>query len=227
MSLWIKICGNTSLEDATLAAEAGADALGFIFAPSPRRVTREQVANIVPNLPAAVEKIGVFVDATLEEIEAIVSACRLTGVQLHFEASAGLPGQLRQRLGADLRILGVVRYPARGSVGEMLEFASPFLDNHVDAVLVDSYSLTTRGGTGQVFDWGLAAVTLFADSRKPKVAAGGLTPENVAEAVHILKPWGVDVVSGVESALGRKDPEKVRAFMAQARAAYGGGTGPV
>jgi phosphoribosylanthranilate isomerase len=225
MSLWIKICGNTSLEDAMLAADAGADALGFVFAPSPRRVTREQVSAIVPYLPGHLEKIGVFVDAALDEIESAVRACSLTGIQLHFEASPELPRQLRRRFGADLRILGVVRYPARGSVGEpaaqrMLEFASPFLDDHIDAVLVDSYSLTTRGGTGQAFDWSLAAVTLFTDTKKRKVAAGGLTPENVAEAIQILKPWGVDVATGVESTPGHKDPAKVRAFVTQARAAF-------
>jgi phosphoribosylanthranilate isomerase len=100
----------------------------------------------------------------------------------------------------------------------MIEFASPFHDEHIDAVLVDSYSLSTRGGTGQAYNWGLAAVTLFAATKKRKVAAGGLDPENVAAAVSILKPWGVDVASGVEASPGRKDPEKVRQFIANARA---------
>ena len=100
MSLWIKICGNTSLEDALLAVEAGADAVGFVFAASPRRVTVEQVAAIVPHLPASIEKIGVFVDAGLEEIVAVVQGCGLTGVQLHFAATPELHAQLRVRLGA-------------------------------------------------------------------------------------------------------------------------------
>jgi phosphoribosylanthranilate isomerase len=224
MSLWIKICGNTSIEDAVLAAEAGADALGFVFAPSPRRVTIQQVSAIVPHLPGHLEKIGVFVDATLDEIDAAVRACGLTGIQLHFDTSPDLPTQLRQRFGVNVRIVGVVRCPAQGSVGEpaaerMLKFASPFLDDQIDAILVDSYSLTTRGGTGQAFDWGLAAVTLFTDTRKRKIAAGGLTPENVAEAFRILNPWGVDVVSGVEASPGRKDPDKLRSFIANARTA--------
>lgn len=237
MSPWIKICANTSLADAQLAAEAGADAVGFVFAPSPRRVTAEQAAKIVPHLPAALEKIGVFVDAGFEEIAATVEAAGLTGVQLHFDAPPALPAQLRARFGPRLRILGVVRFgaqpqlpplPLGGSfdreaamqiAGEGMGFAAQFLDQDVDAILVDSYSLTTRGGTGKKFDWGLAAVTLFQVTGKNKVAAGGLTPENVAEAIAALRPWGVDVVSGVESAPGYKDPAKVRAFIANAHAA--------
>ncbi|MGB0066324.1 MAG: phosphoribosylanthranilate isomerase [Terracidiphilus sp.] len=235
MSLWIKICANTSLADAQLAAEAGADAVGFVFAPSPRRVTVEQVAKIVPHLPAAIEKIGVFVDAVFEEIAATVETAGLTGVQLHFDAPAALVAQLRERFGPALRILGVVRFDAppqpptlrsgdefdREAAMQIAEegmaFAAPFHDQDVDAILVDSYSLTTRGGTGQAYDWGLAAVTLFQVTGKNKVAAGGLTPDNVAEAIATLHPWGVDVVSGVEAAPGRKDAAKVRAFIAAAR----------
>jgi phosphoribosylanthranilate isomerase len=233
MNLWIKICANTSLDDARLAAEAGADAVGFVFAPSPRRVTPAQVAAIVPQLPAALEKIGVFVDASFEEIASTVEGCALTGVQLHFDAEPELPAQLRARFGEKLRILRVVHFdgqqitdsaaaheipPTDERANRMLTFASPFLDSNVNAILVDSYSLTTRGGTGQRFDWGLAAATLFQTTAKPKVAAGGLTPENVAEAIGLLRPWGVDVVSGVEAAPGRKDPEKVRAFILNGRA---------
>src|SRR5579863_5173806 len=110
MSLWIKICGNTSLEDAMLAAEAGAEALGFVFAPSPRNVTREQVAKFVPHLPASIEKIGVFVDATFEEIEVTVSACNLTGVQLQFAANPDLRAQLRDKFGPRLRILQTLHF---------------------------------------------------------------------------------------------------------------------
>ncbi|MGA3132282.1 MAG: phosphoribosylanthranilate isomerase [Terracidiphilus sp.] len=237
MSLWIKICANTSLADAQLAAEAGADAVGFVFAPSPRRVTPEQVAKIAPHLPAALEKIGVFVDAGFEEIAATIEAAGLTGVQLHFDAPAALSTQLRERFGPKLRILGVVRFGAQPQLPilrsgdnfdreaamriaeEGIGFAAPFLDQRIDAILVDSYSLITRGGTGNKFDWGLAAVTLFKVTSKNKIAAGGLTPENVAEAIAILRPWGADVVSGVELAPGRKDPAKVRAFIANARAA--------
>ena len=215
MSLWIKICGNTSLADAQLAAEAGADAVSFVFAPSPRQVTAAQVAEIVPHLPACVEKIGVFVDASFEEIEAAVSASGLTGVQLHFNAPPGLPGQLRARFGPRLRILRVVHFG--GPAENLAEFDQ---DPNVDAVLIDSFSAQAAGGTGKAFDWAKASATLSQDAGvRKRIAAGGLTPLNVAEAIATLRPWGVDVVSGVEAAPGRKDPEKLRAFIANARAA--------
>jgi phosphoribosylanthranilate isomerase len=218
MSIWIKICGNTSVEDARLAAGAGADALGFVFAPSPRRVTVEQLAAIVPQLPGGVEKIGVFVDAAFEEIARAVSACELTGVQLHSDAGPDVPAELRARFGHELRILRVIHFGA----GATEHVAGVACDTNIDAVLVDSRTATAVGGTGVSFDWTEAAKTLFRDAgewRLRLVAAGGLKPENVAEAIATLRPWGVDVVSGVEAAPGRKDPDKVRAFVANARAA--------
>jgi phosphoribosylanthranilate isomerase len=216
MSLWIKICGNTSLEDALLAVDAGANAVGFVFAPSPRRVTVEQVAAIVPHLPASVEKIGVFVDAGLDDIVAAVQACGLTGVQLHFAAAPEMPAQLRGRLGAEVRILRVVHFGADAAE----QAAGVGQDPHVDAVLVDSRTALAEGGTGVAFDWEVARATLFQNAEERKfVAAGGLTPANVAEAIVTLRPWGVDAVSGVEVAAGRKDPVKVREFVTNAHAA--------
>jgi phosphoribosylanthranilate isomerase len=220
MSLWIKICANTSLEDALLAVEAGADALGFVFAPSPRRVTAAEVAAIAPHLPAAVEKIGVFVDADLEEIYSAVRSCGLTGVQLHFESGPELPAKLRKRLGPALRILRVVHFGAGAAEPIADRIAGHARNPHVDAVLVDSRTATAAGGTGVAFDWVEARRTVFADAGKLRlIAAGGLNPENVAEAIATLRPWGLDVASGVEAAPGRKDPVKVRAFLARARAA--------
>lgn len=215
MSLWIKICANTSLADAQLAAEAGADAVGFVFAPSSRRVTAKQVAEIIPQLPAAIEKIGVFVDAAFKEIAATVETAGLTGVQLHFGSEPEVSAQLRQRFEAKLRILGVVHFDA--TAGERA--AALARDANIDALLVDSRTAAAVGGTGQTYDWELASKTLFQRSggHKPLIAAGGLNPENVAEALATLRPWGVDVASGVESAPGRKDPEKVRAFIVAAR----------
>ena len=219
MSLWIKICANTSIEDARLAAEAGADALGFVFAPSPRRVTARQVASMLTQLPAVVEKIGVFVDAGFEEIAAAVETCGLTGVQLHFNAPPELAATLRERFGARLRILGVVHFDPHLPLPEHLD-----RNHHLSAILVDSSTAKAAGGTGQSFDWEVAARTIFlnTEDRKPRIAAGGMTPENVAEAIRILRPWGVDVASGVESAPGRKDPAKLRAFIANVRAAERG-----
>lgn len=217
MSLWIKICGNTSLEDALVAADTGADAVGFVFAPSPRRVTGEQVAAITPHLPQALEKIGVFVDATFDEIESTVSGCGLTGVQLHSDAGPEMPAQLRARFGSSLRILRVVHFGE--SAREQAEVVD--LDPNVDGILVDSRTATAVGGTGIAFDWNAARNAIFNANgdAKPRIAAGGLNPMNVAEAIATLRPWGVDVVSGVEAAPGRKDAAKIRMFVANARAA--------
>lgn len=218
MSLWIKICATTSPEDALLAAEAGADAVGFVFAPSPRRVTLEQAAAMVQRLPPGLEKIGVFVDAAFEEIAATLEGAELTGVQLHWDAPAELPRQLRARFGAKLRILRVVHFDAE--VAE--RYAADFADTEADAILVDSRAASAAGGAGIPFDWRVAGNTLFRNGRLKRIAAGGLTPENVAEAIALLNPWGIDVASGVESAPGRKDPAKLRSFIQNARSARQG-----
>jgi phosphoribosylanthranilate isomerase len=212
MSLWVKICGNTSVEDSL--AEAGADALGFVFAASPRRVTVEQVAAIVPALPGGIEKIGVFVDAALDEIAAAVRTCGLTGVQLHSDAGPDAPARLRAEFGPGLRILRVVHFGG-DAARSAAEYAA---DAEVDGVLVDSRTATAVGGTGIAFDWAEARRTVFREDTARLVAAGGLSPANVVEAIRTLRPWGVDVVSGVEAAPGRKDAEKVRAFVQNARA---------
>jgi len=214
MSLWVKICANTSLEDARLAVDAGADALGFVFAPSPRRVTPEQVATISPQLPRSIEKIGVFVDAALDEIASTVRICGLTGVQLHSQSGPEAPAQLRAEFGPALRILRVVHFgPSAASQAQ-----SYAADPNVDAILIDSRTATAVGGTGISFDWNEARCTIFSGATAAHlIAAGGLNPENVSEAIATLKPWGVDVASGVEAAPGRKDPAKVRAFVTNAR----------
>jgi phosphoribosylanthranilate isomerase len=217
MSLWVKICANTSLQDAQLAADFGADAVGFVFAASRRRVTVEQVADIVPHLPHRLEKIGVFVDVSMDEIAATVEATGLTGVQLHFDTPPSLPLKLRERFGPGLRIVRTMHFVS----GELAQSLSALeLDSNIDAILIDSKTATHVGGTGQVYDWASAANAVFDKAKARKsIAAGGLTPENVAEAIRVLKPWGVDVASGVETAPGRKDTAKLRAFIQNARAA--------
>jgi len=208
MNLWVKICGNTSFEDAMVAAAAGADAVGFVLAASPRQVTVELVASITPKLPPSIEKIGVFVDSTLEEIETAVRLCGLTGVQVHVGGGSELAARLRERLGPELRILRVLHFGAN-----LMERAMAAAgERDVDAILIDSRTATAVGGTGIRFDWN-AAESVFRGAGTRLVVAGGLTPLNVAEAVEKLRPWGVDVVSGVEAAPGRKDPEKVREFV--------------
>jgi phosphoribosylanthranilate isomerase len=219
MSVWIKICGNTSLADARLAVEAGADAVGFVFAPSPRRVTASEAASIISHLPLMVEKIGVFVDAGLEEIYSTVRISGLTGVQLHFDAGADLPAKLHERLGPQLRILRVVHFDPGAAELVSKQVAEHARNLHVDGVLVDSRTAKAVGGTGVAFDWAQARKTIFADIGTLKlIAAGGLNPANVAEAIATLRPWGVDVVSGVEAEPGRKDPIKVREFVLRVRA---------
>jgi len=220
LPIWIKICANTTLEDARLAAEAGADAVGFVFAPSKRQVTVEQVAAIVPGLPAELEKIGVFVDATTDAMEHALRTCGLTGVQLHWDASLALTAAMRRRLGNQKKILRVMHFTSGDLGPQALE---KLTDPSVDAVLVDSRSATAAGGTGETFDWIAASETLFRTAKqhgvKPAVA-GGLGPENVAEAIRVLAPWGVDVASGVEVSPGRKDAAKVRGFVRQALALW-------
>lgn len=217
--IWIKICGNTSLQDARLAVDAGADAVGFVFAPSPRQVTVAEAAAIVAHLPSTVEKIGVFVDADLDEIHATVRECALTGVQLHFDAARELPAMLRERLGAELRILRVVHFGVESAEQIANRIALHAKNPHVDGILVDSRTAAAVGGTGVTFDWVTARKTLFQGEGKRLIAAGGLNPINVTEAIAALQPWGVDAVSGLESSPGRKDPDKVREFITRARAA--------
>ncbi|MGA3079770.1 MAG: phosphoribosylanthranilate isomerase [Terracidiphilus sp.] len=219
MSIWVKICGNTSLADARMAVEAGADAVGFVFAPSPRQVTTAEVAAITPHLPATIEKIGVFVDAALEEIAATARACGLTGVQLHFDADPELPAALHALLGPQLLILRVLHFDAETAAQYAAGIAAHTRNPHVDAVLVDSRTASAVGGTGVTFDWAVARRILpqFEEAHQRIVVAGGLNASNVAEAIRSLRPWGVDTVSGVEAAPGRKDPVKVREFVASAR----------
>jgi phosphoribosylanthranilate isomerase len=216
VSLWIKICANTSLADAQLAAEAGADAVGFVFAPSTRRVTPDEVAQIVPHLPANVEKIGVFVDTPLDQVIATVENCKLTGVQLHVEIDGDAPARLREHFGPALRILRVVHFGPNAEE----QVAALSKDPNIDAMLVDSRTATAVGGTGVAFDWEAARRGVFAKAgRQRLVVAGGLRPDNVAAAIAKLAPWGVDVASGVESSPGQKDRAKVCGFVANARAA--------
>ena len=219
--MWVKICANTNLEDAQLAASAGADAVGFVFAESIRRVTAEQVRGITPHLPEAVAKYGVFVDAGVEEIAATINQCGLTGVQLHSSQDAALARRLRERFPAAdgqarLGIVRVIHYG--GDLAERLHEAQR--DDTIDAVLVDSRTATLLGGTGRRFDWQQARGK-FSPVRPVcrLVVAGGLNPDNVAEAVETLRPWGVDVATGVEVSPGKKDPAKVRAFIENARIA--------
>jgi phosphoribosylanthranilate isomerase len=223
--MWIKICGNTNLRDAQLAVEAGADALGFVFAPSPRQVTDAQARRITVELPPQIEKYGVFVDAPFAGIAAAVDTAGLTGVQLHSSkehaGEADLPARLEDHfagLGQPLHIVRVINLPARGLQnrpelqGDDLDRAlsEASRDSAVHAVIVDSSTAAALGGTGSSFDWAAAQGSFLRAAPDLRIiVAGGLRPENVEQAVLKLRPWGVDVVSGVESVPGKKDPARL------------------
>jgi phosphoribosylanthranilate isomerase len=210
MRTWIKICGTTSLEDALSSIEAGADALGFIFAPSKRRVSNEQAQNIIGQLPREVERIGVFMNNAAAEICSVVRAVELTGVQMHGEESPAtvyecLPPARRDAM----RKIKTIQIKP----GQELRL------DHGDALrVVDAWLLDSGAGSGKTFDWEVARKQLN-DTPGQFIVAGGLTPENVGEAMRVFRPWGVDVVTGVEREPGRKDPEKLRAFVAAVRKA--------
>jgi phosphoribosylanthranilate isomerase len=218
--MWIKICGNTSLEDARFAAECGADAVGFVFAPSPRRVEAELVQRITSELPPQLEKYGVFVDAGFDEIVSTVATAGLTGVQIHRSADELLPSRLRRHFAQSPQIISILRvlnYKNQGFEEQLTELGR---NEAVDGVLVDSYTERAVCGTGTSFNWLEARNSFLRNAPHLRlIAAGGLAPENVKQAIQTLRPWGIDVVSGVESAPGKKDPARVLAFIRSAQEA--------
>lgn len=223
--MWIKICGNTSLADAQHAASSGASALGFIFAPSPRRVSSEQARTIAQHLPRNVERYGVFVDAGFDEIVSVVRDADLTGVQLHTNRDPELPRRLRahfsqERLPFPFGILAVLAF-SDDMEPQIEVIAGDAAAGAIDALLIDSRSPIGHGGTGTRYDW-QAAQHIFRKvaPRLRLIAAGGLNPDNVPEAIRTLAPWGVDVATGVEAAPGRKDPTRVSAFIRNARETF-------
>jgi phosphoribosylanthranilate isomerase len=219
---WVKICGNTSLEDARLAVELGADALGFIFAESKRRVSPAQVASIAQHLPKHVERVGVVYSRDAAEIAAIVQEAGLTAVQLHGGVDLALVDRLRERLGSEVGMIQTLHWVVGTNSSEQLrsELREVAAAKTVDRVLIDSRVGTAGGGTGVSFDW-KAARSVFeeAPGSLRVIVAGGLRPENVAEAIGELEPWGVDVSSGVEASPGHKDPDKLAAFLRVAKEA--------
>ena len=198
----VKICGITSLEDALMAVEAGADALGFVFFDqSPRFIEPGRAARIIAELPPFVQVVGLFVNASLDFVNLTADSCRLDIVQLHGEESPSYCQAVRRRVMKVFRVRG-------------MESLAPMADYQVAAFLLDAYSPNAYGGTGASFDWDCA---LAAKGHGPIVLAGGLDPDNVASAVARVVPYGVDVSSGVESSPGRKDAEKVRRFIREAK----------
>ncbi len=212
---WIKICGTTSLEDALLSVEAGADALGFIFAESPRRIEPERAREIIMELPARIEKVGVFVDPALEYVRKVAQLTGITRIQLQGDEQPGLLRAVEKSLPSR---------PITKAMGVDAHLREALLALNgsaaMDSILLDSGSSTQRGGTGKVFDWPAAKEAITQSGLNLRwIIAGGLKPENVGEAIRLFKPWGVDVVSGVESHPGKKDANKLKNFVAAVRAA--------
>ncbi|MEO7029862.1 MAG: phosphoribosylanthranilate isomerase [Acidobacteriaceae bacterium] len=223
--MWVKICGTTNVDDALLAAASGADAVGFVFAPSSRQVTAQQVAEITPRLPTEIEKIGVFTAQDAEQILGAVALAGLTGVQLHGAFNPALIAALKDGTGGHVRVLQVVSFSVEGGAEAERQFEevlrNVLAEPQVDAVLLDTAKGGISGGTGVTFNWTQAAEILRRvwppESHSRLIVAGGLGPDNVAAAIAQLQPWGVDVVSGVEASPGKKDPARVRDFIDAAR----------
>lgn len=205
MDVKVKICGITNLEDAKAAIDAGADALGFMFfEQSARAVTVESVAAIVPELSPWVMRVGVFVDPQPELVFAAIQRCSLNLLQFHGNESPEFCAQFGVMSMKAFRIKDATSLDALPSYS-------------TDALLLDSYVAGKQGGTGEKFNWDLAIEAKKLN--KPIFLAGGLTPENVADAVRKVEPFAVDVSSGVELSPGKKDHQKIRSFISAVRGA--------
>jgi phosphoribosylanthranilate isomerase len=198
--VFVKICGITTEEDALLAVAMGADAVGFVFAPSPRQVAVDHARDIARRLPPEILTVGVFRDEAPQRVADICHRAGLRAAQLHGQESADDAAWVRRNVGSVIKA-----FPA----GHAAERIAGY---EVDAVLIDA----PRPGSGEVFDWNLVDGIPLG---RRFILAGGLTPENVASAIEHVRPWGVDVSTGVEREPGHKDPIKVRDFVRNARLA--------
>ena len=198
----VKICGITSLDDARMAIDAGADALGFVFyGKSPRHIHPEKAAEIIAQLPPFVQMVGLFVNEALDFVKLTADSCRLDLIQLHGDESPAYCQSIARRVLKAFRVRGM------DSIARLADYT-------VAGYLLDAYVPDAYGGTGARFDWDCA---IAAKSSGAIILAGGLDADNVAAAVARVAPYAVDVSSGVESSPGRKDPEKVRRFIRQAK----------
>ena len=197
----VKICGITNIQDALLAIDCGADALGFVFAPSPRQVTPTQVQAMVSQLPPHICKVGVFVDFELEAVNDIKSRCNLDTVQLHGSETP----EYCQAFSPDV----IKSFQVRDET--ILELLPSY---RVKAYLLDSYHAEMKGGTGYSFDWPIAQK---AKECGPMILSGGLNPDNVRRAIAAVQPFAVDVSSGVEITPGKKDRSKLQDFLKAAK----------
>ena len=203
LNLKVKICGMTNLKDVKVAVDGGVDAVGFIFyKKSPRSVTMQAVRKIVLELPPFVDSVGVFVNETAEQINKIADRCNLDRVQLHGNESPTFCKKIRRRVIKAIRVKDI-------------QSLKKLSDYPVSSFLLDTFSEDQYGGTGRVFDWNLAYP---AKKYGPIILAGGLTPNNVRQAIQRIQPYGVDVCSGVESQPGIKDHKKMQIFLKNVKA---------
>lgn len=200
---WIKICGITHIEDAKKAASLRVDALGFIFAPSLRRVEPDVAKKIILPLPKTLLKVGVFVNEAPEEVQRVAEYCGLNALQFHGEEP---PEYCREFI-----------YPVFKAIHiRDLESLKDVEKYHDVFIILDTYSPVQAGGTGNPFSWEIA---LRAKEKGNFILSGGLNPDNVGEAVKKVRPWGVDVCSGVEVTPGKKDLLKMKDFIKEIRKA--------
>lgn len=202
--VFVKVCGITSPEDALAAADSGADAIGLLFAESPRRLSRERAREISSVLPSRVARVGVFVDATANDVLSAVREVGLDYAQLHGDET---PETVREITQGGVRVIKALRVRDESSISRMEEYAA-------DLYLLDSWSESARGGTGERFEWTLAeSIRGYGNI----LVSGGITPENVGEALDFFEPYGVDASSSLERAPGEKDEERVRRFVSAAK----------
>lgn len=198
----VKICGIANVRDALTAVEAGTDAIGLVFAESPRRVSLAQAKEIVKAVGPWIATVGVFVNEPIRRVIRIATECRLTALQLHGEESPSYTDKLK-----GWKLIKAFR------IDENFDWVK-LRDYIVDAFLFDTPTTGAYGGTGKIFDWGLLKGRRIP---KPFILSGGLRPGNVARATRLVSPYGVDVSSGVERSPGRKDPRLVREFIRNAK----------
>jgi phosphoribosylanthranilate isomerase len=219
----VKVCGITNLDDARLAVQAGADALGFIFVENtPRFVTPEQAASIVRRLPPFVTAVGVFWDHPAGHVKSVIEVSGLGAVQFHGDEA---PEDCQ---GYSVPVIKTIKLPPVGTIQGLPEYrigeriSALYYSKVVAAYLFDSQARWSEGETREPLEWTMLATfgqMAAPEARKPVILSGGLGPDNVRRAVEIVRPYAVDVNSGVEARPGKKDPDKLRRFVAEARRA--------
>ena len=200
----VKICGITNIDDALTAVGFGADMLGFVFAESPRRISPEKARDIVKDVPPHIVTVGLFVNEDAQRVREITAAAGLRAIQLHGDES---PEYVSGFSPDALQVLKAFRVSGRDDLASINQY-------QCDAILLDTKVEGVAGGSGEVFEWEILEDTSFS---RPVILAGGLTPDNVAQAVERVHPYAVDVSSGVECSPGRKDKELLRRFISNAK----------